>query len=33
MTFFFSFFGDHLCNNGEETAEFACLETAELDFK
>ena len=30
MTFFF-FYGEHLCNNGEETAEFACLETAELD--
>ena len=25
------FFGDHLCNNGEKTAEFACMETAELD--
>ena len=23
--------GDHLCNNGEEPAEYACLETAELD--
>ena len=30
MTFFF-FFGDHLCKNGEKTAEFACLETAEVD--
>ena len=25
------FFGDHLCNNGEGAAEFACLETAGLD--
>ena len=25
------FFRDHLCNNGEETAEFAYLKVAELD--
>ena len=25
--------GDHLCNNGEKTAEFACLKTTELDSK
>ena len=28
MTFFL---GGHLRNNGEKTAEFACLEAAELD--
>ena len=27
------FLGDHLCNNGEKTAEFACLKTTELDSK
>ena len=27
------FLGDHLCNNGEKTAEFACLKNTEVDSK